>query len=95
MDIIEALKVTFISMGIVFLSLYIISLILNLFKIIFYKEEKRSDSQIAITSTKNDDLVDTSNLEDENDLVVALMASILASKNKDSKFRVKSIRRIV
>lgn len=95
MDIIEALKVTFISMGIVFLSLYIISLILNLFEIIFYKEEKRSDSQIAITSTKNDGLVDTRNLEDENDLVVALMASILASKNKDSKFRVKRIRRIV
>lgn len=95
MEIIEALKVTFISMGIVFLSLYIISLILNLFEIIFYKEEKTTASQVAITSTKNDDLIDIRNLEDENDLVAALMASILASKNKDSKFRVKSIRRIV
>ncbi|WFD11644.1 OadG family protein [Tepidibacter hydrothermalis] len=95
MGIIEALKVTFISMSVVFLSLYIISLILNLFKVVFYKEEKKSDSQIAITSIKNDDLVDIKNLKDENDLVAALMASILASKNKDSKFRVKSIRRIV
>ncbi|CAH2214062.1 OadG family protein [Tepidibacter aestuarii] len=95
MDIIEALKVTFISMGIVFLSLYIISLILNLFKVLFYKEDKKSNSQIAVTSTKNDDLVDIKNLKDENDLVAALMASILASKNKDCKFRIKSIRRVV
>ncbi|MCT4508030.1 MAG: OadG family protein [Tepidibacter sp.] len=94
MDIMEALKVTLISMSIVFLSLYIISLILNLFKVIFYKEEKMIDSQIAMTSIKNDNLVDIKNLKDENDLVAALMASILASKNKDSKFRIKSIKRI-
>lgn len=85
----DALLISVSSMTIVFAVLYVISLILGLFKTVFYKEEAQ-DKKEEKKASSNMDMI-----EEEDRLLIALAASALASNNRNNtNFRVKSIRRV-
>lgn len=86
----EALSITLISMSIVFLTLFAISLVLSSFKTIFKEKpqnqsKKGGDKELALTHEE----------DEEEKVVVALAASIMAGKGiLNPNLRIKSITRI-
>ncbi|SHH50612.1 OadG family protein [Tepidibacter thalassicus] len=89
--ILQSLKITFLSMSIVFISLFVISQILELFKFVFYKKELET----AATVAENNEYKEIKELDEELDLVAALTAAVLASNNQNNaKLRIKSIKRV-
>ncbi|WP_099191701.1 OadG family protein [Tepidibacter mesophilus] len=97
--ILEGIKITFLSMSVVFVSLFFISQILELFKVVFYKKDlekqKQKDSEISMDDFKNDAYEQINELDEEIDLVAALTAAVLASNNhNNSKIRINSIKRV-
>ncbi|MEJ8553570.1 OadG family protein [Tepidibacter sp. Z1-5] len=97
--ILESLKITFLSMSVVFISLFIISQVLELFKVVFYKrdleKQKLKSLETAVTASKDNEYEEINELDEEIDLVAALTAAVLASNNNNnSKIRIKSIIRV-
>ncbi|SHK09534.1 OadG family protein [Tepidibacter formicigenes] len=97
--ILESIKITFLSMSIVFISLLVISQILELFKVVFYKKDLQKqnskDLEAAVTISKDNKYEEINKLDEEIDLVAALTAAVLASNNhNNSKIRIKSIKRV-
>ena len=100
----QALKVTGLSMTVVFVALFVICQILELFSIIFYKRElnKKADKpceNAAMQSTceeaGKDGYIDISNPQSNEDMAAVAVASILFSDNSGKRnVRIKSIRRI-
>lgn len=92
----QALIVTVFSMGIVFLALLIISYIIDGFRFIFYKDNKKVDKEQkkAIEPKKNvpQEII---NEEDDEELIAVITAAIAASISRPvSEIKVKNIRRI-
>jgi Na+-transporting methylmalonyl-CoA/oxaloacetate decarboxylase gamma subunit len=88
LTLIQALSITISSMTIVFLTLFVISLILGSFKQIF-KEKPKADvnKEIAQTVVEDDN--------EEEKVVVAIAASIMAGKGKvNPNLHVTSIKRV-
>lgn len=99
LDFKTALELSVVSMGIVFLTLYGISLVLGSFEKIFKEKkvvqlEKEIEKKVAKPLPKT--TITYKQLEEDEDmLVAALVASIEAAKeNKNSNFKVTSIRKI-
>lgn len=90
LTLMQALYITVSSMAIVFLILLVISLILDSFKNIF-KEKNKSE----INKIKNKEVALTHEEDEEEKVVVALAASIMAGEGKlNPNLRIKSITRI-
>ena len=88
LTLIQALSVTISSMAIVFLTLLVISLILDSFKHIF-KEKPKADvnKEVAQTVVEDDN--------EEEKVVVAIAASIMAGEGKvNPNLHVTSIKRV-
>lgn len=92
-SIMEALKITVLSMSIVFSALWGISEILNLFKVLFYERDIKKAKNKETKSLES--VVTIEEKDEEIHLVVALMSAVLASDNqKKSKLKIKSIKRV-
>ncbi|OOB77200.1 MAG: hypothetical protein ATN34_03295 [Epulopiscium sp. Nele67-Bin002] len=90
MNIADAISLTISSMLIVFLTLFIISLMLQSFKTIF---PQQAPKPVAAPQTS----APTNNMDvtEEEKVVVALMASILAAEDKDNpNLHITGIKRI-
>jgi len=86
----QALYITVSSMTIVFSILLLISLILGSFKTIF-KEKNKPEVQ----KVENKEIAMTNEEDEEEKIVVALAASIMAGEgNLNPNLRIKSITRI-
>ena len=92
--IIEALKITAICMGIVFITLYVISLIIGLFKIVFSeKKEKSQVPEIEKVKGKEEKIIGKAVTDEE--IIVAITAAInMSNEKKNSKFRIVSMREV-
>jgi glutaconyl-CoA/methylmalonyl-CoA decarboxylase subunit delta len=94
----EGLIVTLFSMGIVFLTLIIISLILGGFKAIFYKDDSKKTSVKKETPPIGDNAIaeDTEEIVDNDEEIVAIIAAAIAAHtgNRVENINVKNIRRI-
>lgn len=79
MNFLELIGFSTISMSIVFIILYILSILMSSLKFLNFKKNTNLDSK-----DKN-----------EEELVAVLISSIIASQNENNKnFRVKNIKRI-
>ncbi|WP_099188987.1 OadG family protein [Tepidibacter mesophilus] len=95
--ILEGIKITFLSMSVVFISLFIISQILELFKVIFYKKDLKREKKLetAVIASKNNEYKEINELDEEIDIIAAITATILVSNNKNnSKIRINSIKKV-
>ncbi|KDR95774.1 Oxaloacetate decarboxylase, gamma chain [Peptoclostridium litorale DSM 5388] len=100
----QALKVTGLSMTVVFVALFVICQILELFGVIFYKRglnkksEKISEQPAAQSKCEESGkagYVDILNPQSDEDLAAVAVASILFSDNSGKRnVRIKSIRRL-
>ncbi|GLI57503.1 hypothetical protein PM10SUCC1_30170 [Propionigenium maris DSM 9537] len=95
----EGLQLTAIAMGIVFILLFAISLILEMFKHIPQDEQKKASSRPAPTPSAPAVAaagVDWAELEaDEDMMVAALVASMeAAGKNRDTNYKITRIKRL-
>lgn len=88
--IMDAISITISSMTIVFLTLILIALVLGAFKYIFKEKPKAEVKKDAVVNNAvNDDI------DEEERLVVALAASIMAGNGKvNPNLHIKSIKRI-
>lgn len=87
--LINGLQVTVIGMGVVFLVLFVLSLILELFKVLFYKEEKlKIKENITV-----DQQIKTSVSQKSQVQEVALISAVMATLLKDDEYIV-NIRRV-
>ncbi|WP_461205091.1 OadG family protein [Clostridium sp. DL1XJH146] len=93
-SIAEALQITAICMGIVFVTLYVISLIIELFKIVFVKKNNKKDEK-AMTSIRKEVDKTIRNLTNDEEIAVAMTAAInMSNKNKNSRLRIVSFKQI-
>ena len=79
MNIMDALSITVSSMAIVFLTLLIISMVLQSFTIIF-KEDKKEETVTKTNTVKTEN--QAYEIDEEEKVVVALAASIMAGEGK-------------
>lgn len=87
----QGLQITVICMVVVFITLYIISLIIELFKFIFTPKKQISEDNLEI----NEEIKEIKTLMNDEELVVAMTAAINMSNNKkNSKFRIIFIKQI-
>lgn len=70
-NIIEGLQITIIGMGVVFLALFILSLILQLFKVFFYEEKKIGEEEKIVKEEGEKEL------EQFIPVITAVMADVL------------------
>ena len=99
MTLVEGLQLTAIAMGIVFILLFAISLILEMFRHIPQDEQKKVPSRPAAAPSAPSVAgagVEWSELEaDEDMLVAALVASMeAAGENRDTNYRITRIKRL-
>ncbi len=86
MNIVDALSLTISSMLIVFLTLFLISLMLQSFKTIFPAEAPKAAAPKPVT---------TLDVTEEERVIVALMASILAGEDQENpNLHITGIKRI-
>lgn len=84
LNLMQALYVTISSMAMVFLILLVISGILSLFKYIFKNENTvkipnvNDTSKNTVNNIKNDSVQENFNIDEDEKIVVALAASIMA-----------------
>ena len=88
--IIEALRITAISMGVVFSTLLVISFMIDLQRMVFYRAPKVTKTESSAVVTPKPAL----DIEDEELLVLAMASAIQISDKPDMQIRVKSIKRI-
>lgn len=87
--ILEAFNISLISMIVISTILYILTLILDLFKIMFSK----NSAQPQETAVANESLACKE--DDKEELIVALVAAAIAGKDKpDGNLHIKRITRI-
>ena len=93
LTLVQGLQITGICMAIVFATLYGISLIIELFKLIFSHKKQISDDNLTINRETKEKEIETITLDEE--LLVAMTAAINMSNNKkNSKFRIVSLKQI-
>lgn len=87
----ESLLITLMSMAIVFLTLLVISFMLDLFKKFFYKEPKK-EVKVVETRPQVEEVQEESN---DEELVAVIAAAIAAhTSNSIENINIKSIRRV-
>lgn len=101
LNLMQALYVTISSMAMVFLILLVISGILSLFKHIFKKENDVKASNVkdiskgTVNNIKNDSVEENINIDEDEKIVVALAASIMAGDGiPNPNLHIKRITRI-
>lgn len=98
LNLMQALYVTISSMAMVFLILLVISGILSLFKYIFKNENNTKKSNANNTSrdfVNNNSIEDNFEIDEEEKIVVALAASIMAGDGiPNPNLHIKRITRI-
>ena len=106
MNTMELLKLTAVSMGIVFTTLFVISLMLQAFEYIFYRpalkakeklaSELKEASANAVPAVQNtvQEITYDQLANDEEALAVALLAYALASEGINKRMHIKSIKRV-
>ena len=100
-NLMQALYVTISSMAMVFIILLVISGVLSLFKYIFKKENDVKASNVkdiskgTVNNIKNDSVQENFNIDEDEKIVVALAASIMAGdKIPNPNLHIKRITRI-
>ncbi len=101
LNLMQALYVTISSMAMVFLILLVISGILSLFKHIFKNENTvkipnvNDTSKNTVNNIKNDSVQENFNIDEDEKIVVALAASIMAGDGiPNPNLHIKRITRI-
>ena len=101
LNLMQALYVTISSMAMVFLILLVISGVLSLFKYIFKNENTvkipnvNDTSKNTVNNIKNDSVQENFNIDEEEKIVVALAASIMAGDGiPNPNLHIKRITRI-
>ena len=98
LNLMQALYVTISSMAMVFLILLVISGILSLFKYIFKNENNTKEPNVNNTSrdfVNNNSVEDNFEIDEEEKIVVALAASIMAGDGiPNPNLHIKRITRI-
>lgn len=101
LNLIQALYITISSMAIVFIILLVISGVLSLFKYIFKKENDVKASNVkdiskgTVNNIKNDSVQENINIDEDEKIVVALAASIMAGDGiPNPNLHIKRITRI-
>ena len=101
LNLMQALYVTISSMAMVFLILLVISGILSLFKHIFKNENTvkipnvNDTSKNTVNNIKNDSVEENINIDEDEKIVVALAASIMAGDGiPNPNLHIKRITRI-
>ena len=101
LNLMQALYVTISSMAMVFLILLVISGVLSLFKYIFKNENTvkipnvNDTSKNTVNNIKNDSVEENINIDEEEKIVVALAASIMAGDGiPNPNLHIKRITRI-
>lgn len=102
--IVQALQITGICMGIVFVTLFFISLLIDFLKVLLTSEfgKKSEDENTTVTGNQALGSVASSvngkkpeELTTEDEIAVALVAAIEASEdNKDAKVKVLAVREV-
>lgn len=81
----EAIFVTLFSMGIVFLTLVVISFILSGFKSAFYKDEKKTPVKKEVPPISDNAKVEsTEELVDNDEEIVAVIAAAIAAQTGEA-----------
>ena len=101
LNLMQALYVTISSMAMVFIILLVISGVLSLFKYIFKKENDVKASNVkdiskgTVNNIKNDSIEENINIDEDEKIVVALAASIMAGDGiLNPNLHIKRITRI-
>lgn len=101
LNLIQALYITISSMAMVFIILLVISGVLSLFKYIFKKENDVKASNVkdiskgTVNNIKNDSVEENINIDEDEKIVVALAASIMAGDGiPNPNLHIKRITRI-
>ena len=101
LNLMQALYVTISSMAMVFIILLVISGVLSLFKYIFKKENDVKASNVkdiskgTVNNIKNDSVQENINIDEDEKIVVALAASIMAGDGiPNPNLHIKRITRI-
>lgn len=101
LNLIQALYITISSMAMVFIILLVISGVLSLFKYIFKKENDVKVSNVkdiskgTVNNIKNDSVEENINIDEDEKIVVALAASIMAGDGiPNPNLHIKRITRI-
>ena len=101
LNLMQALYVTISSMAMVFIILLVISGVLSLFKYIFKKENDVKASNVkdiskgTVNNIKNDSIEENINIDEDEKIVVALAASIMAGDGiPNPNLHIKRITRI-
>ena len=101
LNLMQALYVTISSMAMVFLILLVISGVLSLFKYIFKKDNDVKASNVkdiskgTVNNIKNDSVEENINIDEDEKIVVALAASIMAGDGiPNPNLHIKRITRI-
>ena len=98
LNLMQALYITISSMVMVFIILLVISGVLNLFKYIFKNENSvkiPNDNDIAKDTVKNNSAEENFEINEEEKIVVALAASIMAGDGiPNPNLHIKRITRI-
>lgn len=100
-DLAESLKTGLLGMGITLLSLYVLSLILDLMKVIFYRAENKrkaeattDEATVNLPSFKEE--VENQDVEGDKEELIAVITAALAAylKKPQEQIRIGFIRRI-
>lgn len=101
LNLMQALYVTISSMAMVFIILLVISDVLSLFKYIFKNENTvkipnvNDTSKNTVNNIKNDSVQENFNIDEDEKIVVALAASIMAGDGiPNPNLHIKRITRI-
>lgn len=101
LNLIQALYITISSMAMVFIILLVISGVLSLFKYIFKKKNDVKASNVkdiskgTVNNIKNDSVQENINIDEDEKIVVALAASIMAGDGiPNPNLHIKRITRI-
>ena len=92
----EGLQLTAIAMGIVFVLLFAISLILEMFKHIPKDEPKKAPAKPAMAPAVTAAGINWSELEADEDMMVATLVASMeaAGENKDTNYRITRITKL-
>lgn len=93
LNLMQALYITISSMAMVFIILLVISGVLSLFKYIFKAE--KTVNVLSVNNIKNNSIEDNFEIDEEEKIVVALAASIMAGDGiPNPNLHIKRITRI-
>lgn len=94
-DIIKSLNVTAVSMIVVFITLFCISMILQGFKVVF--KERKNKGNISLVENKTNQKKDGNDIDiKDNQVLAAIFTAAIASSERDkmSNIRIKSIKKV-